>query len=216
MKNIDILYEDDSCLILNKAAGLAVQGGNKVSVSLDSILSREIHAKTFLVHRLDKDTSGVILVAKNKEAAAYYSKAFSLRKVQKLYMALCAGIPKKKSGHIQEALPVKGTIKTANTEYHVVAEGAGYSLIKLNLGTGRMHQIRRHLAYIGHPILGDDKYGDFILNKSVKKNHAVKKLLLHAWKLIIPGLNHEIQVEAPLPVYFCSALGEFDISFPCL
>lgn len=216
MKNIDILYEDDSCMILNKAAGLAVQGGNKVSVSLDSILAHEIEPKPLLVHRLDKDTSGAILVAKNKKAAGYYSSLFASRDTQKLYLALCAGVPEKKSGRIEEALIVNGVSRTAITDYTVVAEGDSFSLIQLKLGTGRMHQIRRHLAHIGNPILGDDKYGDFSLNKVIKKNHGIKKLLLHAWKLNIPGPDREILVEAPLPIYFREALDKFTIHFPCL
>ncbi len=180
-KPIDVLYEDDNCLVINKPAGLAVQGGHGVSVSLDSVLSRLYSPRPLLVHRLDRDTSGVILVAKTKDAAAFFSGLLGReRAVVKQYWAVCAGIPEKSSGIIRLDIDVRGSSKKSETRYTVVGGGeiAGMSgdearrpfsgelsLLELELGTGRMHQIRRHLAMTGKPVLGDDKYGDFALNK---------------------------------------------------
>ncbi|GHV74805.1 hypothetical protein AGMMS49940_21070 [Spirochaetia bacterium] len=206
MKNIAILFENDHCIVLNKPAGLAVQGGEGVGVSLDSLLAAEYVKRPLLVHRLDRDTSGVILVAKSKEAAALFSGIFARREVQKQYLAICAGRPEPASGTIETELEVRGSRKAAQravTFYKCLSAGE-FSLLELELGTGRMHQIRRHLASIGNPILGDDKYGDFPLNKRLHKEQGLRRLLLHASRLVIPeGLcGFTLDVGAPLPEYF--------------
>jgi 23S rRNA pseudouridine955/2504/2580 synthase len=200
-----VLFENDSCLVLNKPAGLAVQGGEGVGVSLDSILAESYTTRPLLVHRLDKDTSGVILVAKNREAAARYSALFAGRgkgdsAVHKFYLAVISGTPHPESGVIRSGLDIRGQTRTAETSYRLLPREADYSLLELELGTGRMHQIRRHLQQICCPILGDDKYGDFGLNKKLKKEAGLKHLLLHASRLIIR--DEHIDVTAPLPEYF--------------
>ncbi|MFP3040392.1 RluA family pseudouridine synthase [Treponema primitia] len=211
MKNIAVLFENDQCMVLNKPAGLAVQGGEGVGSSLDSLLSAEYSPRPLLVHRLDKDTSGVILVAKTKEAAALFSGIFARSApgaVQKQYLAICSGCPEPPSGTIETDLEIRGTTRKARTTYLSSARhlftGGEFSQLELELGTGRMHQIRRHLASIGHPILGDDKYGDFPLNKRLRKERGLKRLLLHAGRLVIPeGLcGFTLDVSAPLPEYF--------------
>ena len=218
-------------MILNKPSGLSVQGGEGVKFSLDSWLSENFSPRPLLVHRLDKDTSGLILVAKTKEAARYYSCLFSgesggkNKPVKKYYLGVCSGIPEVQSGAINSGLrtPGKGKIKTekeAETHYRVLTSGsAGFvpcSLLELELKTGRMHQIRRHLLRFGHPVLGDDKYGDFLLNKKLKKAFMLKHLLLHAYRLILPSLSApplELDLKAPLPEYFLSFLETADIPF---
>ncbi|WP_010260929.1 RluA family pseudouridine synthase [Treponema primitia] len=212
MKNITVLFENDQCMVLNKPAGLAVQGGEGVGTSLDSLLSAEYSPRPLLVHRLDKDTSGVILVAKTKEAAALFAGIFARPvsvtfSVQKQYLAVCAGRPTPESGTIETDLEIRGAARKAKTSYrriNGVSHLSDFSLLELELGTGRMHQIRRHLASIGHPILGDDKYGDFALNKRLRKERGLKRLLLHASRLVIPeGLcGFTLDVSAPLPEYF--------------
>jgi 23S rRNA pseudouridine955/2504/2580 synthase len=210
MKDIPVIFENDHCVVFNKPAGLAVQGGEGVKVSLDSILSERYSNRPLLVHRLDRDTSGVILVAKNKEAAAGFSAVLAGdRSVTKQYLGVCTGVPEI-SGVMRFDITVHGKEKKAETSYRLLSTGAAgefpCSLLELELGTGRMHQIRRHLADLGHPLLGDDKYGDFPLNKNLRKTLALKNLLLHASRLCIPAIPALIpgglDITAPLPEYF--------------
>jgi 23S rRNA pseudouridine955/2504/2580 synthase len=209
MKNIEILYEDDNIMVVNKPAGLAVQGGKGVKTSLDAILA-EIRTPTpLLVHRLDKDTSGVLLTAKGRENAARFSRLLNSSKITKRYIAICAGHPKNEKGVITDKLLIHGNLKSSQTRYKVLKssvfteEALEYSALELELGTGRMHQIRRHLAMNGNPILGDDKYGDFALNKRLRKSVGLKRLLLHAFRLIIKD-EVNVDIHAPLPEYFLS------------
>jgi 23S rRNA pseudouridine955/2504/2580 synthase len=230
MKNIAILFENDQCLVLNKPAGLAVQGGEGVKASLDSLLAAAYSPRPLLVHRLDKDTSGVILAAKTKEAAALFSAIFASREngprkagkdapvkpgVQKLYLGICAGRPNPPRGVIETDLEIRSAARKARTFYRCLDdESAGpappdclqseYSRLELELGTGRTHQIRRHLASIGHPILGDDKHGDFALNRRLRKERGLKRLLLHSARLVVPAslCGFPLDVAAPLPEYF--------------
>jgi 23S rRNA pseudouridine955/2504/2580 synthase len=204
LNRIDVLFENDHCLVLNKPAGLAVQGGKGVGISLDSILAEAYSPRPLLVHRLDKDTSGIILIAKNKEAARYYADLMAEKKARKNYLALCGGRPGKDEGIITFDLIIREVRKKSQTRYRLVSQAAGFSLLELEPDTGRMHQIRRHLAMLGNPILGDDKYGDFALNKRLKKERGLKKLLLHASRLRISGERGyaDMDIQAPLPDYF--------------
>jgi 23S rRNA pseudouridine955/2504/2580 synthase len=206
--------------VINKPAGLAVQGGKGIGVSLDSILAARAAAakaaasgtqRPLLVHRLDRDTSGLILAAKTKEAAAGFSRLFGngagKKSVVKQYIAICKGVPKQPQGVIMLDIAVNGKAKESETRYRQlsVLAGGAFSMLELELGTGRMHQIRRHLAMTGNPVLGDDKYGDFSLNKMLRKTIKLRHLLLHASRLIIPqtpltGAN--LDLTAPLPDYF--------------
>jgi 23S rRNA pseudouridine955/2504/2580 synthase len=215
VKNIEILHEDDKIIIVNKPAGLAVQGGVGIKTSLDQHL-KQLGAS--LVHRLDKDTSGALLAAKGREAASCFSRIIGSRKAVKLYTAVCAGRPAKDEGIITDELLIRGKPKKSETRYKVIKSGTltvdnqfaekarltgtlEYSVMELELGTGRMHQIRRHLAMNGNPILGDDKYGDFPLNKILRKATGLKHLLLHASRIIIKD-EFNLDIQAPLPEYF--------------
>jgi 23S rRNA pseudouridine955/2504/2580 synthase len=227
---IPVLFENSFCLILDKPAGLPVQGGEGVKFSLDSILKEKIQPRPLLVHRLDKDTSGLILVAKTKEAARSFSALFAgaggyscpkaegdnaeeqgkKRAVVKQYLGICYGIPEQKQGVISLSLDLRKGQKKSETLYTFLSFGdaseVSVSLLELELGTGRMHQIRRHLAHIGHPLLGDDKYGDFPLNKQLRKTSGLKHLRLHSSRMIIspsPGLLPDgLDISSPLPDYF--------------
>jgi len=208
---LDIVYEDSSCIVINKPAGLAVQGGKGIGVSLDGILAQNRPQRPLLVHRLDRDTSGLLLVAKNKTAAAAYSlllggdRAGGHRAVVKRYLAMCKGKPARDEGIISLDLEIRGIKKESETRYRLIESFEGdYSLLELELGTGRMHQIRRHLALTGNPILGDDKHGDFTLNHLLRKTMKLNNLLLHASRLIIPETqdNPRLDLSAPLPEYF--------------
>jgi 23S rRNA pseudouridine955/2504/2580 synthase len=209
VKNLEILYEDDFSIIVNKPAGLAVQGGKGVKTSLDKILAEIRSPAPLLVHRLDKDTSGLLLAAKTKEAAARFSRVLGAeRKAVKQYTAVCAGRPEKSEGIITEDLLIRRAVKKSVTKYKVIKSGElslpetqEFSVLEIELGTGRMHQIRRHLAMNGSPVLGDDKYGDFALNKKLRKAAGLKRLLLHASRIIVKdGFN--LDIRAPLPEYF--------------
>jgi len=204
MKRIVIVYEDDLCLVINKPAGLAVQGGKGVKVSLDTILAEAYSPAPLLVHRLDKDTSGLVLVAKTREAAARFSRLLA-GGIVKQYIAVCAGRPAEKEGTISLELEIRGRVKQSLTKYRVIqtTEEAGFSVLEIETGTGRMHQIRRHLALTGNPILGDDKYGDFAINKKLRKDMGLKRLLLHAHRLVIPQAGGAcLDLRAPVPDYF--------------
>jgi 23S rRNA pseudouridine955/2504/2580 synthase len=215
----DIVYEDSSCIVINKPAGLAAQGGKGIGVSLDSMLAESRPQRPLLVHRLDRDTSGLILVAKDKTAAAVYSRllggtADGHRAVVKRYLAMCKGKPVRGEGVISLELEIRGMKKKSETRYRLVESFKDdFSLMELELGTGRMHQIRRHLALTGNPILGDDKHGDFTLNHLLRKTMKLNKLLLHASQLIIPETpdNPRIELEAPLPEYFSEFVKQLGI-----
>ena len=227
MKNINILYEDDFSIIINKPAGLAVQGGKGVKSSLDKIIAEYCSPSPLLVHRLDKDTSGILLAAKGRESAANFSRVFNAeRKARKLYTAVCAGnfaaksagsFVTKNAGNfaandrnvIADKLMVRGKMKESRTICKMIKSAAlpyseneilEYSVLELELGSGRTHQIRRHLSMNGNPVLGDDKYGDFKLNKKLNKSLSLKHLLLHASRLVIKEYN--IDITCPLPPYF--------------
>jgi 23S rRNA pseudouridine955/2504/2580 synthase len=214
LKNVAVLFENDRCLVLDKPAGLAVQGGEGVGASLDSLLAAEYSPRPLLVHRLDKDTSGVILVAKSREAAALFSAIFARREtapgqeIHKQYLAVCAGSFTEGGGAIETDLEVRGSARKAITFYKCLCSGE-FSLLELELGTGRMHQIRRHLASIGHPVLGDDKYGDFALNKRLRKERGLRRLLLHSSRLSIPEAlcGFPLDVGAALPDCFGAFIG---------
>jgi 23S rRNA pseudouridine955/2504/2580 synthase len=209
---LDVIYEDSSCIVINKPAGLAAQGGKGIGVSLDSILAGTCPQRPLLVHRLDRDTSGLILAAKNRTAAAAYSRLLGgerdeagHRAVVKRYLAMCKGRPARDKGAISLDLEIRGVKKKSETLYRIIESFEGAcSLLELELGTGRMHQIRRHLALTGNPVLGDDKYGDFSLNHLLRKTMKLNKLLLHASRLIIPETpdNPPLDLEAPLPEHF--------------
>jgi 23S rRNA pseudouridine955/2504/2580 synthase len=163
-----------------------------------------------LVHRLDRDTSGLVLVAKNKAAAAGFSRLLrgegdaAGKTVIKRYRAVCKGRPDQPEGVIRADIAIHGAVKKSETSYRLLSGTGEFSLVELELGTGRMHQIRRHLAMIGNPVLGDDKYGDFDLNHKLRKTMKLHHLLLHASSLIIPQTPDGLRLDltAPLPDYF--------------
>lgn len=202
MNSVTIVYENDEIYVINKPAGLAVQGGQGVSHSLDVDFSKQVGKKIYLVHRLDKDTYGLMIVAKNPAAASKWTKLIGSKVAVKEYVAVCAGTLKQKKGVIREDVVQHGETKAAVTNYEVekewdldipadeekgtAATKIHMSQIRLRLETGRMHQIRIHLAKQGCPIAGDDQHGNFKVNKMLKKYHKIKTLQLCSQKLTIP------------------------------
>ncbi len=208
-----VLYEDNEVLALNKPAGLAVQGGTKTSHHIDRLLSAwgEGVQRPKLVHRLDRDTSGVLLLGKTPAAAARLSGAFAKRRAQKTYWAIVAGAPRPPEGVIELHLVKKGVgdrelvvpadpkefgADPAETEYVTVARaGQKATWMALRPHTGRTHQLRVHMKAIGHPILGDPKYGD---DTSAQLGEGLK-LQLHARRVSLPHPGGGmLVVEAPL------------------
>ena len=198
-----LIFENDDFLALNKKSGLAVQLGSKLNFCVETIL-KNVMDEYFLVHRLDKDTSGVLLVAKNRNYARKLTQQFKDGKVQKTYWAIVDG-KIRKSGIIQNFIGksfISGeermTVvseergKSAITKYRPIKEVGYFTLLELNPKTGRKHQLRVHCSEsLKAPILGDKKYN---------KNAKHKNLFLHAKRLEIAELN--VQIEAPLPQYF--------------
>ncbi len=220
-----VIYEDDDCYVLNKPAGLAVQGGSGIKDSVDARLealrSKE-GERPKLVHRLDKDTSGALLVAKSAKSATYFTKAFAGKDVRKLYLALAIGVPEPRTGKIDAALAKQGSEgrekmrhdeegKRAISLYHVMeAAHRQLSLLELSPVTGRTHQLRVHLAEIGHPILGDGKYGG--REAFIPSMELPKQLHLHAWRVVVPGTG--LDVMAPLPEHMRISMKELGFDTP--
>ena len=205
---IPIIYENSEILVINKPCGLAVQGGQGITRSLDKDLSTQTGYKIFLVHRLDKDTSGLMIVAKNAQAASKWTKLISSKDITKEYIAICVGKLKQNKGIIREDLIQHGQKKTAVTEYQVEKEWMlqahnndapveiQMSQIRLKLQTGRMHQIRIHLSKQNCPVAGDDQHGNFKLNKILRKAAGMKTLQLFSVKLTLPdGQSFELPME---------------------
>ncbi len=209
-----VIVEDAVILALNKPAGLSSQGGRIKAHTLDDLLwafARSNGKRPDLVHRLDRDTSGVILAARTKPAAAYLGKAIMGRKVRKTYLALLATAPGPSAGTIdtplrREEIGREAYMRTAAadhpqaeaalTRYRTLATGAGAVLVELQPHTGRMHQLRVHLASIGRPILGDVRYGGALTAAGA----PVPRLMLHAFKLEFPhpeGGSRTIEAAAP-------------------
>ena len=213
-----LLYEDDDVFVFNKPAGLAVQGGSgltrHVDAMLDALRDRK-GQKPRLVHRLDRDTSGVLVVARTRLAAQKLAEAFRARTTRKIYWALVKGVPKPKQGRISTWLAKEGGAEgermrvarhgTDEASHAVslysVIDQAGQKLAWLSMRpvTGRTHQLRAHAAHIGHPIIGDPKY--FSAEESWDFPGGVqKKLHLHARRIVIPHpAGGALDVTAPLP-----------------
>jgi 23S rRNA pseudouridine955/2504/2580 synthase len=210
-----ILYMDKHLIVLNKPAGLATQGGSGLSEHVDGMLDQLAFEKTTrpkLVHRLDRDTSGVLLVARTAQAAAGLSRALAGRDASKIYWALVKGVPRERYGIVKAALAKEGArgkgermtvskdddAKFALTEYAVMGQaGQEFAWVAARPVTGRTHQIRVHLASLGTPIVGDFKYGG---TDAKGKGAIADKLHLHARSIDIARPDGgRLQVIAPLP-----------------
>jgi 23S rRNA pseudouridine955/2504/2580 synthase len=201
---IDIVFEDDSLLVINKPADLAVHEGKTVSKqeSLLGILEsqyRDRGIKPQLVHRLDKDTSGLLLVAKNQQAATELASSFETGKVDKEYLCLVVGRLQTNEGTIDFPLPGRdGKPIRALTRFRVVKRYSAVTLLRVASETGRLHQIRLHFAKLGYPVVKDDQHGDFGFNKRFRKEFALKRQFLHAEKLRLNYAGKNREWTAPL------------------
>ncbi|WP_265037379.1 RluA family pseudouridine synthase [Wolbachia endosymbiont (group A) of Anomoia purmunda] len=206
----NILYEDEYILAINKPAGVIVQGGVKVKISISDLLDQIREGETFkIVHRLDRDTSGVIIFARNANVARYLMEEFKGRRVKKTYLALTSGVPSKDSGTIDYPLVKKyvsgqekvvvdeNSPQNATTHFSIIAKFKhNVAYLKLQPITGRTHQLRAHLAHINCPILGDGKYG----GKKAFIDGVANKIHLHSHSLSLKLPNNkEITITAPIP-----------------
>lgn len=208
-----VIYEDEEVLVLNKPSGLAVQGGTKTKNHIDRLLGAwgEGLERPRLVHRLDRDTSGVLVLGKTPQAAARLSGAFARRKAQKTYWALVMGNPKPAEGVLELPLVKKGVgdremvlpaekgdphADPAETEFVTLSRaGPRVAWMALRPHTGRTHQLRAHMKAMGHPILGDPKYGD----AASSELSGGLKLQLHARRLTLPHPSSGMLIlEAPI------------------
>ena len=210
-----IIDNNENFIVLNKSSGISVQGGTKSKKNLVDIFSRsEIFqgTKPFSVHRLDKDTSGVFIMAKNRESAQLLTSLFRLRKVHKTYLAICHGELVKDSGEWNDDLirydGEKKIIEKAKTLYKVLDKNSEASLVELKPITGRKHQLRKQLYALGQPIFGDIKYKLSNSTRGLNKN-----LMLHSYqiKFIINNVKHTY--TALLPDYFRNLLKAKRLSF---
>jgi len=218
MKSL-ILYQDKDMFVLNKPAGLAVQGGSKTTRHIDGMLPALSYGgeRPHLVHRLDKETAGVLVVARTVKAAAYLTKTFADKNTHKIYWALVHGCPEKMQGVIEKPLLKKANPngneqvivdekngQYAKTIYDVVDTTGDFSWIRLMPLTGRTHQLRVHLASVGCPIVGDEKYN------GADVNGLEKKMYLLAKAIQIPLQNGKLlKIEAPTPDYMKKSFAFF-------
>lgn len=214
-----IIFEDDAMLVLNKPAGLAVHAGSQIQLGIIEALRIIKQELPFLelVHRLDRDTSGCLLLAKSRDSLLHLQQQMLTDGIDKRYLTLLKGTMGSKEQLVEQPLQ-KNTLSSGERMVRVDPEGkksktlfiqqqksAIAQLTEVKLFTGRTHQIRVHAAWTGHPVAGDDKYGDRDFNKTMK-TFGLKRLFLHAWRLTIthPLTGETLPLEAPLP----SALNE--------
>ena len=212
--DLPLLYEDEGLIAANKPAGLAVHGGSGISHGvIEQLRALRPDAKFLeLVHRLDRDTSGLLLLAKKRSVLTAMHELIRSGQMDKRYLVLVQGRWPSNKQHVklklqryvtgagERRVSVDDKGKESHTVFDLERACGVYSLLRAQLKTGRTHQIRVHLAHLGFPIVGDDKYGDFELNKRLAKQ-GFKRMFLHAWKLafVHPLSGAKLKLEAPLP-----------------
>ena len=211
---LPILHEDEAFLAIDKPSGIAVHGGSGIAHGvIESLRAMRPEARFLeLVHRLDRETSGVLLVAKKRSALTALHELLRTRDMDKRYLVAVRGRFRNEMQRVRAALAKRTTAsgerhvsvaedgQEAETVFRRLGRGAEVSLLEAELLTGRTHQIRVHLAHLKHPVLGDDKYGDFELNKRLRKE-GLKRMFLHAASLAFthPASGEKLRLEAPLP-----------------
>ena len=196
-----VIHNNENFIVINKRPGISVQSGTKSHRNLVDIFAKSFFfsdTKPYTVHRIDKETSGIFLIAKNRMTAQFLTSLFRLRKIHKTYLAICNGILDKKKGILKNNLKRfdnnKEIIEEAITKYKVIDHNLNLSLLELSPITGRKHQLRKQLFQIGHPIVGDNKYS------FTKKNS--KSLMLHAYTIKFKKNNDKFNFKANIPDHF--------------
>lgn len=225
---VDIVYEDDDIIVVNKPKGMVVHPANGnpdgtlvnaiMAICKDSLSGIGGEIRPGIVHRLDKDTSGLLIVAKNDKAHVNMSEQIKNHEVEKTYIALVKGFVKENEATInmpigrsttdRKKMAVVKTGKEAITHFKVLERFKENTLLEINLETGRTHQIRVHLSQIGYPIVGDMVYSNG------KNKFGVQGQMLHAWKIkfMHPITGKEMEIEAPLPPYFEKILDDLKVN----
>lgn len=230
-KKLEILFEDDYYIAINKPAGVLV---HRTSIAKDEeellavqLLRDQIGQKVYPLHRIDRPTSGVLLFAKSPEATSLLQPLFPTDEVKKYYLSIVRGHFSEDHGIINYPLKKKlyGELQEAQTEYWSLSKSeipfassakyssSRYSLIKLYPHTGRMHQIRRHMAHARHYVIGDTAHGDNKQNNFFRKHFSLNNMLLHAWKLgfFHPYKKEYIEITAELPSYFIKTMQDLGL-----
>ncbi|MGI1678029.1 MAG: 23S rRNA pseudouridine(955/2504/2580) synthase RluC [Cellvibrionaceae bacterium] len=208
-----LLYEDDDLYVLNKPTGMAVHGGSGINLGVIEVM-RQIfeNPKLELIHRIDRDTSGCLVIAKRRAVLRHVQDQFREKTVKKSYMTLVAGkwprhikqvdapLLKNQLSSGERIVKVNIEGKPSVTNFNVLDRFESATLLLASPITGRTHQIRVHTQSVGHPIIGDDKYGDLDSNKALR-SVGVKRLFLHAASIAfdLPSDNRRVEIEAPLP-----------------
>ena len=210
-----IIENNDDFIVLNKNSGISVQGGTKSKKNLTDIFAKSNifqNSKPFSVHRLDKDTSGVFIIAKNREMAQLLTSLFRLRKVYKTYLAITHGEFEKDKGTLNQDLiryeNKKKIVEKSETIFKVVDKNNNSTLLKMKPITGRKHQLRKQLFMIGHSIIGDKKYHSQNNIKSINKN-----LMLHAYEIKFMINKKKYTFRASMPDYFKKMLTTKRLNF---
>ena len=210
-----IIDNNDNFIVLNKSSGISVQGGTKSKKNLIDIFTKSKvfeGTKPYSVHRLDKDTSGVFIIAKNRETAQLLTSLFRLRKVHKTYLAICHGEIEKNSGEWNDYLirydNGKKMIEKAKTIFKVLDKNSNATLIEMKPITGRKHQLRKQLFNLGHSIYGDQKYSSLNSSKGINKN-----LMLHSYQIKFMIDDKKYTYKALLPDYFKKLLRNKRLNF---
>jgi tRNA pseudouridine65 synthase len=230
---LDILYQDDALIAVNKPAGLAVHRskmvGNADTFLIDA-LREQVGGTVYLAHRLDRATSGVLLIARSTEVAAALGEQFMSRDVHKRYLTVVRGWPEPAEGVVDYPLPGardSGPRREARTVFRRLATvevpialgrypQQRYALVLAEPETGRFRQIRKHLAHLHHPVIGDCQHGRSDHNRLYKQYFSCHRMLLHAWRLSFrhPIDGRPMQLEAPLDAAFHALLQRFDWTLP--
>lgn len=222
---LTVVFEDEGLLVVNKPSGLAVHGGSGVSFGVIEQLRRQRPEAKFLelAHRLDRETSGLLLIAKKRAVLVALHDMFREGRMQKRYLTLVSGRWRDALRHVKlplEKLPtddgdrrvrVSDQGKPAHSIVRMKARWENFSFLEVEIKTGRTHQIRVHLTHLGYPLCGDDKYGDYALNKTFQKN-GLKRLFLHATNLVFdhPVTGQLVELNEPLPKELASFIARIE------
>lgn len=216
-ENLNIVLETEDYIVVDKPSGIPSQpgSGTRPGESLVEMLwewgkNNELDFKPTIAHRLDQETSGLLIAALHGDTLRELTKLIREHKMQKYYFALVKGNLNKERGTINFSLSrtnapqgskmkVEESGKSAITHYQVKERYEGFDLVKIKLETGKMHQIRAHFAALGHPLAGDSRYGDFALNRELKKVYSLNRLFLHSTRLEFDFAGKRIVVDSPLP-----------------